>query len=93
LSGKPVAGARGFARIGGGSNVGACGAPFFTTASPREMRRVLLWGPAGAPAPELSPQIAGQPQRPAAGPQGRDQDEIDILSEVAEAAGAEPVFG
>jgi len=89
LSGKPVAGARGFARIGGGSNVGACGAPFFTTASPREMRRVLLWGPAGAPAPELSPQSL----LPAAGPQGRDQDEIDILSEVAEAAGAEPVFG
>ena len=58
----------------------------------REMRRVLLWGPAGAPAPELSPQLPAS-RRPAAGPQGRDQDEIDILSEVAEAAGAEPVFG
>lgn len=92
MSGKPVAGARGFARIGGGSNVGACGASFFTTASPREMRRVLLWGPAGAPAPELSPQLPAS-RRPAAGPQGRDQDEIGILSEVAEAAGAEPVLG
>jgi hypothetical protein len=56
------------------------------------MRRVLLWGPAGAPAPELSPQLPAS-RRPAAGPQGRDQDEIDILSEVAEAAGAEPVLG